>query len=280
MRCCCGPAISLPELPSFQSIGVIGSLSRDVISGGPRVGGGPYYAARALRQLGAPAVILTKASDRELLPPLEALGLPVHFRDSTLTPTFSIAYDGDDRQMGVEELGDPWTPEEIRGWVAEALGKIAWVHVAALLRSDFPVETLAELARGRRILLDGQGLVRAPLVGPLQADDAFDAGILRHVTVLKLAEDEARIFLPDLGESSLRALGVPEVLVTFGSRGSLVYADGTLERVEARPVAGDATGAGDGFSAAYLAGRAAGCSPVEAATRAARLVESLLSAGR
>lgn len=261
----------------MPALAVIGNLARDLIGGGQRVGGGPYHAARGLHKLGAEAAIVTKISDRDLLPPLFELGLPVHCRDSTITPTFSIAYRGDDRQMQVEELGDPWTPEEMRGWVADALGETAWVHVAPLLRSDFSAAALGELARGRRILLDAQGLVREPRVGPLEENGDYDPDILRHVTVLKLAEDEARIVVPDLGAESLARLGVPEVLVTFGSKGSLVYAEGTLERIDARPVDADATGAGDAFSATYLASRAAGLAPVESAHRAARLVESLLA---
>jgi sugar/nucleoside kinase (ribokinase family) len=259
-------------------LAVIGNLARDRIDGGVRAGGGPYHAARGLRRLAtAQATIVTKAADRSLLPALVALGLPVRFHEATATSTFAIADHGDAREMQVEELGEPWTPEEARGWVADAVGKAQWLHVAPLLRSDFPAETLAELARGRRILLDGQGLVRVARVGPLAEDDAYDRDVLRHVTVLKLAEEEARIVLPDLSTDSLARLGVPEVLVTFGSRGSLVYANGTSERVAARPVHTEATGAGDAFSATYLASRAAGYAPVAAAERAARLVESLLA---
>jgi sugar/nucleoside kinase (ribokinase family) len=261
----------------MPELAVIGNLARDLIDGGQRVGGGPYHAALGLHKLGVRATIVTKISDRSLLPPLLELGLDVDCRDSLLTPTFSIAYQGDDRQMQVAELGDPWTPEEMRGWVADALDGTEWVHVAPLLRSDFSAAALAELARGRRILLDGQGLVREPRVGPLDENGDYDREILRHLTVLKLAEEEARIVLPDLSEQSLARLGVPEVLVTFGSKGSLVYADGRVERVEALPVDADATGAGDAFSATYLASRAAGVAPVEAARRGARLVESLLA---
>lgn len=261
----------------MPELAVIGNLARDLIGGGQRVGGGPFHAALGLHKHGTQATILTKVSDRGLLPPLLELGLRVECRDSELTPTFSIAYHGDDRQMQVEELGDPWTPEEMRGWVADALGDTAWVHVAPLLRSDFSAAALEELARGRRVLLDAQGLVREPRVGPLVENGAYDPQILRHLAVLKLAEDEARIVVPELDAESLGRLGVPEVLVTFGSKGSLVYAGGTLERVEARPVDADATGAGDAFSATYLASRAAGHPPVESANRAARLVESLLA---
>jgi len=71
---------------------------------------------------------------------------------------------------------------------------------------------------------------------------------------------------------------VAEVVVTLGSRGSLVLARGRLERVTARPLKGrvDPTGAGDAFAAAYLAGRAGGQSPVASARRATALVGGLL----
>jgi sugar/nucleoside kinase (ribokinase family) len=259
------------------SLAVIGNLAIDHVGGETRVGGGPFHAAAGLRLLPAEATIVAKAGDRAMADELAALGSPVSFRESATTAGFSFYYEGDTRHMTVEGLGEPWSPDEVRGWIGDAIGDAQWVHVAPLSRSDFPADTLAELARGRRILLDGQGLVRAARLGPLLEDDDYDPEVLRHVTVLKLAEDEARIVLPDLGEETVFGLGVPEVLLTFGSRGSVVYANGAVERVLARPVKADATGAGDAFSATYVASRAAGYEPVAAAERASRLVESLLS---
>ena len=76
-----------------MSVAVVGSLSLDFVDGGaPRVGGGPFYAARALRALGASAVIAAKcaAPDRHLLlPPLIRLGLPVRWQDSSVSAAFS-----------------------------------------------------------------------------------------------------------------------------------------------------------------------------------------------
>jgi sugar/nucleoside kinase (ribokinase family) len=91
--------------------------------------------------------------------------------------------------------------------------------------------------------------------------------------------EEAHVVLgaePD--ESALRSLGVPEVVVTLGSRGSLVLADGRLERVVARRLDGeiDPTGAGDAFAAAYLDSRATGHAPAAAARQASGLVAGLL----
>ena len=107
----------------------------------------------------------------------------------------------------------------------------AWVHVAPLLRSDFPAETLAAIARGRRLSFDGQGLVRAAELGPLKLDANFDPALLEHVQILKLAEEEAEVI------GAVDTLGVPEVLVTYGERGSRVYYKGRSEKVGAWPIA-------------------------------------------
>lgn len=269
----------------MRPLAIVGNLSRDLVADGPpRVGGAPFYAARALRVLGRPAIVATKcaAVDRpELVPPLVKLGLPVRAHGGESTATFAYDYDGDVRRMRVEALGDPWTEDDARGWVAETVGRCEWIHVGALARSDFPAETLAALARrARYVSYDGQGLVRPAATGPLELDADFDPEVLRHVTILKLAEEEAELVAPGLGRAALRELGVREILVTQGSRGALVLAGDRLERVATRPAPGeiDPTGAGDAFAAAYLAGRSDGHAPYAAARRASALVAGLLGA--
>ena len=258
----------------MRALAVVGNLSRDLVDGRPpRVGGAPFWAARALRVLGSPALVAAKCADEDrrlLAQPLIALGVPVVWLEGSSTAAFSFHYDGDRREMTVEALGDPWTPEDVRRIDAR------WVHVGALARSDFSAETLAAL--GGRVSFDGQGLVRPERTGPLELDAEFDPEVLRQVDVLKLAEDEARVLVGEPDEESLRSLGVPEVVVTLGSRGSMVLANGRLERVPARPVAGnvDPTGAGDAFSAAYLVSRSGGHAPAAAARRATALVAGLL----
>jgi len=79
---------------------------------------------------------------------------------------------------------------------------------------------------------------------------------------------------------ALAGLGPPEVLVTFGSDGSLVIANGRAERVRAHHVDADPTGSGDAFSTAYVAARATGQAPVAAARRATALVNLMLRQGR
>jgi sugar/nucleoside kinase (ribokinase family) len=259
-----------------RPLAVVGNLSRDLVDGELRAGGAPLHAARGLRVLRRPALVAVKGADadrRLLLPPLVRLGVPVLWRGGEATAAFSFRYEGDRREMVVDALGPSWTPSDLRG-----LERADWVHVGALARSDFPAATLAALARGRRVSFDGQGLVRPDRTGPLELDAQYDPDVLRQITVLKLAEDEARALIGEPTEDALRALGVPEILVTLGSRGSLVLAEGQLEAVPARALDAevDPTGAGDAFSAAYLVSRASGHAPVAAARRATALVAGLL----
>jgi sugar/nucleoside kinase (ribokinase family) len=253
-----------------RELALVGNLTRDLVDGGPpRIGGGAYHGARALRALGMRATIVTRcgvAERADYARHLSALGLPVLLLPGEVTTSFSFRYEGAKRVMTVEQQGDTWTPAD-----AGSLRPGAWVHVAPLLRSDFPAVTLSALAQGRRLSLDGQGLVRVPEPGPLRLDADFDAAMLEHVQILKLAEEEADVI------GAVDRLGVPEVLVTYGDRGSTVYAGGRKEEIAAWPVRADPTGSGDAFSAAYLAARSRGLTPVSAARSATAVVAAILS---
>lgn len=251
-------------------IALIGNLSCDLFPGRmPRVGGGAYHGARALRRLRTPAQVITRCATAEretLLPPLVRLGTPVQWIRGSSTSTFAFEFHGEQRSMEVEEIGDAWRPADLN-----IPTRAQWVHLAALFRGEFPAETIAALARRCRVSLDAQGLVRAPELGPLRLDDDYDPEVLRHVWVLKLADEEANVV------GDVTALGVKEVVVTHGSRGSTVYCGGTSEFVPARALDVNATGAGDAFATAYVAGRESGLRPVGAARRATAVVAAVLS---
>jgi sugar/nucleoside kinase (ribokinase family) len=253
-------------------IALVGNLSRDLRPAQPpQVGGGAYHGARALHRLRVPARIVARCApaDREtLLRPLVRLGTPVRFVPAAATAEFAFDYEGEQRRMRIETLADPWPARD----VPALPGGVRWVHVAPLTRSDFPPETLAVLARHRRLSLDGQGLVRVAREGPLQLDGDFDPEVLRHVWVLKLSDEEAAV----VGDPT--TFGVRELLLTHGARGSTVYVGGRVEFVPARGIDADPTGAGDGFCAAYVVARAAGFPPVAAARRATAVVAAILSA--
>lgn len=259
----------------MASLCVIGHLARDVVAGtAPRIGGGPFHAARALHALSHRAIVVAKCGERDrdgFGRKLASFGLPVAVKSGGETTAFSFSYDDAGvRTMVVDAVGEPWRV----GDIPEALLRgVGWLHVPALLQGDFDEDAFAWLANGRRILFDGQGLVRTRRVGPLSLDGTLDRSVLEHVTVLKLAEEEAAAV------GDVRELGVPEVLVTRGPIGSTVVLGDESIDVPARAVDADPTGAGDAFSAAYMAARADGHAPVSAARRATALVGALL-AGR
>jgi sugar/nucleoside kinase (ribokinase family) len=259
-------------------IATVGHLTRDVVAGEPpRPGGAVFYSARALARIGAPARVAASCAlgDRtQLLPPLEAFRLPVTWYESSLTTGYSFHYEGERRIMRQDAVGDPWNAEQ----AIEAVGDARWVHVGALVRSDFPEATLAALADGRRLLVDAQGLVRTADLGPLQTDGEIGEA-LRYVAILKLNDEEAETLVGSAEPDALRSLDVPEVILTLGSQGSFVVTGRHIEHVPARVVVGpvDPTGAGDTFSAAYLTARAAGSDPAAAADTATRTVAAFLS---
>jgi sugar/nucleoside kinase (ribokinase family) len=170
--------------------------------------------------------------------------------------------------MIVRGLGDTWLPADLPALPADT----QWVHVAPLARTDFPPETLAAVAHGRRLSLDGQGLVRPGRLGELELDADFDPELLRHVWVLKLSEEEAEV----IGDPF--ALPVQELLLTHGPRGATIGWNGRREHVRAFGLETvDPTGSGDAFCVAYLASRSAGLAPAAAGRRATAVVASVLA---
>jgi sugar/nucleoside kinase (ribokinase family) len=262
----------------MRLLGVVGLVSLDRVDGGlPRLGGAPFYAAKALRLLGQPALIATKIAPEDSGRGLHALGVPVHSRPAARTISFRIENDGDHRSMEIEELGDPWTPADVNEWLGDVLKQADWVHAGALTRADFLPETLALLGRRRVLSFEGQGLVRPGEIGEVRVDSDYDPEVLREVSILKLSEHEADALGLALDDRSLGSLGVPEIVVTLGSRGSVVFTDGMAEHVPARPVETvDPTGAGDKFMASYLTYRRLRHSPPSAARLAGEVVRALL----
>jgi sugar/nucleoside kinase (ribokinase family) len=257
-----------------RGIVVIGNLARDRIDGREeRVGGAPYHAARALRLLGGNSRALVRCAPedrRALVGALARLGVPFSWLPAAATAQFELDYTGEERKMAIRDPGSAWSADDVRH-----VGPAGWVQVGALTRDDFPPAVLELLAREHRLALDGQALVRRAELGPLVLDDDFDPAVLRHVSVLKLSEEEV-VALG--GEERVRALGIPELVLTSGSTGARVITRDGDERVTVRRVeTANPTGAGDAFLAAYAWARAAGHKPSSAAhhaaTTAARVLE-------
>jgi len=101
-------------------------------------------------------------------------------------------------------------------------------------------------------------------------------GLISQATVLRCNEEEAQLLSGEsYPEGALASMGerFERVIVTQGSRGSMVWEDGTSHHVPALPVEKilDPTGAGDAFNAGILAGLSQGVSIIESTARATRL---------
>ena len=265
---------------------VIGNLVRDIVAGAPpRPGGAVFYQARVFSEIPHEREIriVTRcaAEDRDLLVrPLEAFGLPVTWRPARETQTFDFHYQGETRVMEIVALGDPWTPDDVEGWVSQAMGDAEWILLGALTRADFPPDTLTALrSDGRQLLVDAQGLVRRGTLGPLVRDGKVPPESFAAVRVLKLNDVEAEALVGSTDAADLRRLCVPEVVLTLGSKGAVVVTAADEEHVPALPidVPVDPTGAGDTFWVAYLVARSQGAAPVEAARTATDLTTSFLA---
>jgi sugar/nucleoside kinase (ribokinase family) len=213
---------------------------------------------------------------------LESTGsVSFRFKRVATTTRFDLNYSGefsDTRSMVLYSIGHRWSEEDIDALEIDS----EWVHLAPLVRTDFSVATVARLAaRGHRIGYDGQGLVRVPQVGELTLDARYDPEMLRHVTALKLSEDETAVVASEPGrERALERLShIPELLLTHGSRGAEVRSDGTLSQVSPDQVVADVqtTGAGDVFMIAYLIGRARDLAPGAAAALGANVAATMLA---
>ncbi len=227
-------------------------------------------------------VALAADKDRPLFTPLlDRFQGILRILSADRTSSFRLDYvDVDHRRMSVEAIGPVWGESEIEA----ADPATTWVHLAPLLRTDFPPSTLALLAeRGHRVAYDGQGLVRADRLGPLVVDRHYPPELLQNIDVLKLAEDEALIVADGpFDESTAERLAVPEILVTYGSEGCDIYTENGCVRVPAAWRVDDVqtTGAGDMFTSCYVANRAAGADPAAAAKVASELVATELEKRR
>jgi sugar/nucleoside kinase (ribokinase family) len=269
--------------PKQTGVTVLGNFSVDYVDDGPPTPGGcPVFAAMALETMGHPGRVVARLS-RDDLP----LFQPVFDRYGELmaplwtprTSSFALRYQDGSRKVNVNSIGEPWAESEID---AAAIGT-EWVHLAPLLRGDFPLEFLEALtARGHRISLDGQGLVRVPRLGRLQLNGEFDRALLDPVEVLKLNQQEADALVGGPFDTpTATRLGIAEILITSGAGGCDLYLDGDRNHIPARAVAEvQTTGTGDAFMVSYLADRAAGVAPLDAAKRASAMVADLLEERR
>ncbi len=142
-----------------------------------------------------------------------------------------------------------------------------------------------ELARaaGARLAFDGNFRADGWRGDLSRARTVFAEALKRVDIALPAYDDEAVLWgdpSPEATVDRLQAFGVNEIVVKNGPNGALVAQAGARDMVPVPvpevviPV--DATAAGDGFNAGYLAARLAGRAPIEAATAAHRLAGQVI----
>jgi 2-dehydro-3-deoxygluconokinase len=109
----------------------------------------------------------------------------------------------------------------------------------------------------------------------------FIEALKRVDIALPTFDDEAVLWgdpSPETTVARLQAFGIGEIVVKNGPNSALVAAAGVQEFVPVPEVTVpvDATAAGDGFNAGYLAARLAGTDPAQAASAAHRLAGDVI----
>jgi sugar/nucleoside kinase (ribokinase family) len=142
-------------------------------------------------------------------------------------------------------------------------------HFGPLVRHDISLQLLKRVAgRAQIISLDVQGMVRPARLGVVAHEDWADKEAwLEFVDILKADDEEAFIVSGETdvrkAASVLASLGPKEIVITKGSRGSLIAAGGVLHEIPSshpgRVV--DPTGCGDTYMAGYLFKRLRGAPP-------------------
>jgi sugar/nucleoside kinase (ribokinase family) len=197
---------------------------------------------------------MAREDQAALLSELRSAGITVYCIDSAETTVFTNEYtDGhDSRIQTVTSVAAPFAPSDLGSVRAH------WFYLGPLLSQDMSVEFVESVRMRGKIALDAQGLVRKIEGEKIQAlQPAETEALLRPVSLLKVDAQEAAT-LSGVGgheESArrLHTLGPQEVIVTFASKGSMIFDGEKFQYIDA--VAGkvmDATGCGDTYLAAYL----------------------------
>jgi sugar/nucleoside kinase (ribokinase family) len=232
-------------------------------------GGTSFYFSKALRQFDLKYMLVTALAEEEshIVAGLREENIEVFSQNSPYTVYFENIYSAnqDHREQNVLHKAAPFTVAQM----PEIDAKI--FHLGPLLSDDIAVDLLKSLASKGMVSLDIQGYLRYVKNKKVFYEDWADKKeALQHVSILKANEFEMEVVTgtSDVREGAqyLADLGVKEVIITLGSKGSLIYKDNHFFQIPAyKPAAVvDATGCGDTYMAGYLSKKVAGASVQEA----------------
>lgn len=265
----------------------IGHITHDkIVTPGHTVhmaGGTSFYFSHAIKNLSLDYHLVTALApaDAVFTDELKASGINMTVLPSRHTVYFENIYSGDsdDREQNVLQEADPFSVANLSSVQSN------YFHLGPLLAHDIPVELIIDLAARGNVSLDVQGYLREVINHKVIAIDWKDKQkTLPHIAVLKASETEARTLTGYTNiETAARQLfdwGVKEVVITSGSKGSLVYDGKEFHIIPAyQPtVIKDATGCGDTYMAGYLYQRIKGADIHDAGTFGAAMATIKIAA--
>jgi sugar/nucleoside kinase (ribokinase family) len=240
-------------------------------------GGTAFYFSNALAGMDVSYTLVTALAPSEMqaVDDLRAKGVEVTALPSAHTVYFENIYgeDPDHRTQRVLQTADAFTVSQLKDVQARIF------HLGPLLAGDIPVDLIRTLAAKGQVSLDAQGYLRKVENHEVLAVDWPDKReALPYIHILKTNESEMAVLTgqPDIlkGAKILADWGVREVVITLGSLGSVIYADGNFSYIQAYiPTTSvvDATGCGDTYMAGYLYQRTKGATIQDAGEFAAAI---------
>ncbi len=241
-------------------------------------GGTAFYFAHAMSRLNDNSnfQLVTSLADSEMkaVDDIRNLGIDVKVIPSPTSVYFENKYgeNQNERTQRVLAKAAPFTVGGLRDVEARVF------HLGTLLADDFSLDVVRYLASKGRVSADVQGYLREVRgENVYHIDWAEKAEALKYIDILKANEKEMEVLTgtTDTREAAriLADWGVKEVLLTLGSEGSLIYADGKFHEIPAyeAPDVVDATGCGDTYMTGYLYKRALGADYDEAGRFAAAM---------
>lgn len=205
--------------------------------------------------------------DMQAVHDMRAAGIQVDVIPSRHTVYFENIYEADQnvRHQRVRAKADPFTIESVKDVEAR------YIVLGSLLADDFPLEVIQYLSTRGTLVVDAQGYLREVRGEKVYAIDWKEKReALKYIDILKVNEYEAEVLTGTAhlhkAAEILASWGVKEVLLTQGSFGSTLLADGQFYDIPAYEPLNvvDATGCGDTFVMGYVYKRAQGASVDEA----------------
>jgi sugar/nucleoside kinase (ribokinase family) len=240
-------------------------------------GGTSYYFSNAISHMDLNYMLVTSLAekDKDIVEELRSNHIEVKAFPSAYTVYFENIYSNnqDHRTQRVAQKADPFTANQLLSVDARIY------HLGPLLADDIPSELFKSLSEKGMISLDVQGYLREVRNRNVYAIDwPAKKEALQYVHVLKANESEMSVLTGETdvrkGARILFEWGVREVVITLGSKGSVIYNGRNFHIIPAyHPMTSvvDATGCGDTYMAGYLYSRSKGKSLQESGEFAAAM---------